>query len=108
LDAPIPVALTPLLEMRSAQRLAEQGLKIILSESDINRPEGHFRRWHSLRYRSSLKASWRFKLAEFSQLWIIEDDWEDISLPDWMFPLYFVSRPFLWLRRYHLPLSQRD
>lgn len=100
---PVPDPLASLIEERPVQRLAQHAMKISLLQQGFGEGQGHFRRWHALRYRSGLKASWRFKIAEISQLWVVENDWVDLSLPDWLFPLYLVLRPFLWLRRYHLP-----
>jgi hypothetical protein len=102
-DAPIPVSLEPLLTEPPVQLLAQQAQEIALSEHGFAGKRGNFQRLRSLLYRSNIKASWLYKLNTWSQIGIIEDDLDDLRLPDWLFPLYFVLRPFLWLRRYHLP-----
>ncbi|MFZ6027634.1 MAG: nucleotidyltransferase domain-containing protein [Chloroflexota bacterium] len=102
-SAPIPPSLWPLLEDRAVQKLAKRALKIICSETGFGKQRGHFRRLRSLIYRMDFTPCWRYKLSAFRQLWIVDDDWQDVKLPDWLFPLYVFLRPFLWLRRYHLP-----
>ncbi|MCB9134580.1 MAG: nucleotidyltransferase family protein [Anaerolineales bacterium] len=99
-QAPIPPALSPLLEDRAIQRFAAQAMEIIFEGFGAGAGQG--RRWRALHYGTGMKASWRFKLAVLSQLWMTEDDWEEIALPDALFPLYFVLRPLLWFRRYRM------
>jgi hypothetical protein len=105
-DAPIPPALEPLLAKQAVQQLARQAQVIAFSEQSFFGAPGNFQRLRQLHYRIDFKKSWLYKLNTWSQLMVIDDDWGDFHLPDWLFPLYFVLRPFLWLRRYRLPRRQ--
>lgn len=90
----------------SAQGLAEYALKAILDASYTGTEVGQFQRFKNILYLTKLKPSLRYKWAVFSKAWVIPHDWQELPLPDALFPLYWLLRPFLWLRRYHLRLAR--
>jgi hypothetical protein len=102
MSAPVPEALASLIEERPVQKLAVQALAIALSGQGFGVARRRFVRLRTIHYVSGLKASASFKISQLGKMWVFEDDWKDVFLPDWLFPLYFVLHPFLWLHR-HLP-----
>jgi hypothetical protein len=54
--------------------------------------------WQRL-YRISLKADWRYRLDQARREWFTPADWDTLRLPDALFVLYPVVRPFAWLVR---------
>ncbi|MBF0509725.1 MAG: nucleotidyltransferase family protein [Deltaproteobacteria bacterium] len=52
--------------------------------------------------RMRLKRNPQSKWALFKGLWFQIRDFRDFSLPDGLFPIYPLLRPFLWFKRYHL------
>jgi hypothetical protein len=53
-------------------------------------------------YLTNLKKSPRYKWEALSKIMLLPEDWQELALPDSLFPLYGLLRPFLWLWRYHL------
>jgi len=49
-----------------------------------------------------LRREVRYKLHCLSTSLTSTNDWNVLSLPDVLFPLYFILRPFLWFWRWHL------
>jgi|GEM_PF-4188841 len=77
-----------------------------MKETDINPRDGL--KWAAdllttRFYQMRLRKEWNYKLQAFTQLWVTMKDWDDLPLPDPLFFLYFLFRPFLWLRRYFAP-----
>jgi len=52
-----------------------------------------------LKYKFSLMKGWRYKKDVIMQYSTEVADWEVISLPNSLFPLYYFLHPFLWLKR---------
>jgi hypothetical protein len=57
-----------------------------------------FKKFHDLR----LQRNSRYKLRCLSMGLTCTQDWSILRLPDVLFPLYFVLRPFLWFWRWFL------
>jgi hypothetical protein len=53
---------------------------------------------HTLKLCSKL----RYKLKCLTSLYTSPRDWSFLRLPDLLFPLYFILRPFLWFWRWFL------
>ena len=49
-----------------------------------------------------LRPELRYKLHCFATSLTSTNDWSTLRLPDVLFPLYFVLRPFLWFWRWFL------
>ena len=50
----------------------------------------------------NLRRELRYKLHCFAAGLTSPNDWKILHLPDVLFPLYFVLRPFLWFWRWFL------
>jgi hypothetical protein len=51
-------------------------------------------------YLLRLKNGWNYRIHIFSALGTNQEDWKDLQLPDKLFPLYFLLRPFLYIKRF--------
>jgi hypothetical protein len=98
-SVPIPESIQALIKDDSkSQKLAQISIKGILDTSYT----GESRRFQGIKqviYIMKLKKGLRHKWTAFSKLWLIPNDWRDLPLPDVIFPLYWLLRPFFWLRR---------
>ena len=54
---------------------------------------------HVSLYNFNLKKDWRYRWYNLLDLWQDPRDWDEVRLPDVLFPLYALLRPFLWSRR---------
>ena len=67
----------------------------------LENPKG--KRWfhtpYFKKYSAKLKPGLLYKFRLFFSNWTHPEDWEQVDLPDNMFRLYYVLRPFLWLKR---------
>jgi hypothetical protein len=65
-----------------------------------NTPAGYARYslWQRL-YRLSLKADWRYRFEQVRREWFTAADWHTLPLPDSLFFLYPLARPFAWIGR---------
>lgn len=100
---PLPEPLRTLVAAEpQAQDLAEHSLKVILDARYTATDPGRFQRFKLILYRTRLKNDLRYKWDTLSKIWVIPDDWLDLPLPDVLFPLYWLLRPFLWFQRYRL------
>lgn len=65
-----------------------------------NTPAGYARYslWQRL-YRLSLKADWRYRFEQARREWFTAADWHTLPLPDSLFFLYPLARPFAWIGR---------
>ncbi len=102
-----PPQAMPLLDQPPVQRLAQKALAISTSDDGFGGEPGRFLGFNILRYTLGLKTSWKSKFFQLYNAWINPEDWDDLILPEWLFPLYIPLRPFLWLHRYHLPWSKK-
>jgi hypothetical protein len=98
--APIPQGQAlPGAQDAKIQRLVRSSLKAIL---DPNYRGGEFGRLQRLKHILNvihLKSGLRYKWDTLRRFWVLPTDWQDAPLPDALFPLYGLLRPFLWLRR---------
>lgn len=100
----VPESLQDLLTQEpKARHLAEYALKAILDASYTGAEGGQFQRIRQTLYLMQLKKELRYKWVTLRKIWFLPDDWQELPLPDALFPLYGLLRPFLWLRRFHLP-----
>jgi hypothetical protein len=101
LDAPQP----PSLQTLTGSVCALPGLLAAAEESMLLPEEkiheiGGFHKVTSGLYRLKLRKGLKYKWHVILQTWLDEKDWREFPLPDSLFFLYFLLRPFLWLRRY--------
>lgn len=50
-------------------------------------------------YRIRLRKDLGHKINRMHALLLCTTDWQDLPLPDLVFPLYYIVRPFFWVRR---------
>ena len=81
-----------------SQELAQISIKGILDPSYAGE-NGKFQGIKQVIYIMKLKNGLRHKWNASRKLWLIPEDWRDLPLPDVIFPLYWILRPFFWLRR---------
>jgi hypothetical protein len=100
LDIPLPAALsTGMRQDRTVQSLVRLATQALLKDERYWSTDNTPVSWVpvQVRYRLKLRADIRYKWhnAYFYSLWT--EDCRLIRLPDWLFPLYFVLAPFLWV-----------
>jgi hypothetical protein len=101
-STPIPEPVQALLVAEPpAQDMADHSYKTIMNAQYSGTVEGA-QRLRLILYRTKLKKDLRYKWNAFNAIWAVPEDWLDLPLPDALYPLYWLLRPFLWLRRYHL------
>lgn len=54
--------------------------------------------WRKVPLRAALKPNLRFAAHEFARLMVVPDDWKRVDLPDQLFFVYFLLRPWLWAK----------
>jgi hypothetical protein len=96
---PVPPSFAALIEDAAVQALAQQALASIHAGGDVADGERPMPRLRLLRYHLRMKGSWVYAWRVVGQLLFVQDDWDQVTLPDWLFPLYLLLRPFLWLWR---------
>lgn len=99
--APAPQQVLPSFFDPLALRLARRSLAAILNPSYRGLEAGQLQRLSHALYLMQLKKGAGYQWAVLSKVWIIPYDWQDVPLPDALFPLYGLLRPFLWLRRHY-------
>lgn len=88
---------------RGLAELSVSGLREPGGSSQIALPGGGLRH---IRYLRRLKDDREYRRSIWNTLWFNEHDWYEVALPDWLFPLYFPMRPFLWLwRKFRRPAA---
>lgn len=102
-SVPIPEPVqSPLVVEPVAQDMAAHSLKAISNARYSGAERGGFRRLGIILYRMKFKKELRYKWNTLTKIWTIPADWSELPLPDALYPLYWLLRPFLWLQRYHL------
>lgn len=100
LDMPLPAALSAgMRQDRTVRSLVHLATQALLQNECYWSPDKTPISWMpaQFRYRLKLRTDLRYKWhnAYFYSLWT--KDCRLIRLPDWLFPLYFVLAPFLWV-----------
>jgi hypothetical protein len=106
LALPVPGAIPGAQDAR-VHRLVRSSIKAIQNRDYRGTEFGKMQRLHLALYALHLKDGLRYKWDVLRKLWIFPHDWQDLPLPDALFPLYGLLRPFLWLRRYYRHYRQR-
>ncbi len=101
LGAPLPAEL-PGAQDAHIHRLVQSSIKAILDPGYRGSEAGKLQRLKQALYAIHLKKGLHYKWNTLWRLWIIPHDWQDVPLPDALFPLYGLLRPFLWLRRMYM------
>lgn len=104
LESPLPDLFRGYLERdRGAKSLVNMALRIITQPADP--PYRPFTSGYILSklHDFSLNRDFKYKLLVFQrQICTIPYDWQTVPLPDFMFPLYYVLRPFIWFWRVYI------
>jgi hypothetical protein len=96
-DTPIPEPVQELLKTEPvAYRMADRSLKFILNDELTGEELGKVR--HIFHW-MELKKGLRYKWNVFTNHLLVPEDWVELPLPDVLYPLYFVMRPFIGLKR---------
>jgi hypothetical protein len=96
-DTPIPEPVQELLKTEPvAYRMADRSLKFILNDELTGEELGKVR--HIFHW-MELKKGLRYKWNVFTNHLLVPEDWVELPLPDALYPLYFVMRPFIGLKR---------
>jgi hypothetical protein len=85
-----------------ARHLAAHSLENILNPEYYGDIKGRFVRVRHIPYRMRFKKGLRYKWNTLLRTWDLPDDWIEFPLPDALFPLYWVLRPFIYLKRNYL------
>jgi hypothetical protein len=102
-STPIPEPVQGLLEADpSARSMADHSLKSILNARYPWAEGDGYQRLKLILYRTRLRIDLRYKWKALTQIWTVPDDWLDLPLPDVLYPLYWLLRPFLWFKRHRL------
>ena len=101
LNAPLPASVSQVIQQDSTVRtLAQVAYQALMQDERYWLPTATLltkpkRMLYLLRLRTDLKYKW---YSLFHRLLNIED-WQTIRLPAWLFALYFILRPLLWIDR---------
>jgi hypothetical protein len=79
--------------------MAERSMKFILNEQLTGEELGKVQH---IFYWMTLKKDLRYKWNVFTNHLLVPEDWVELPLPDALYPLYFLLRPFLGLKRIYL------
>jgi hypothetical protein len=106
---PIPKQALPLITKEAInEKLARHSIEAILNPDYTGEEVGQFEHLQYILYSMKLKKDLRYKWSALTKIWITPEDWQDLPLPDFLFPLYWPLRPFLWLWRNHLRKSSNQ
>jgi hypothetical protein len=102
---PIPETVQSLITAEpAAQHLADRSLKFILNEGIRDEEIGRVFGFMNILYWMKLKKGLRYKWkALIKYIFDSPKDWMDLPLPDTLYPLYWLLRPFLLLKRNLFP-----
>ena len=104
LESPLPDLFRDYLERdRGAKSLVNVALRIIMQPTVL--PSRPFTSGYILSklHNFSLNRDFKYKLLVFQgQICTIPYDWQTVPLPDILFPLYYVLRPFMWFWRIYI------
>ncbi|MET4698038.1 hypothetical protein ABIE65_001055 [Constrictibacter sp. MBR-5] len=94
LDAPVPPDIEAYAEADPAGRRLTAVACRAMVEDDMRRLSPHF--WWSSFH---LRPDWSYRTRHALRSLYAPNDWTRFPLPDALFPLYFLMRPFTWLGR---------
>ncbi len=96
-DMPIPGPVQEVLATeQAAYHMADRSLKFILNEQLTGEELGKVR--HIFHW-MELKKGLRYKWNVFTNHLLVPEDWIELPLPDVLYPMYFLLRPILGLKR---------
>jgi hypothetical protein len=97
---PIPATVQTLIEAEpAAQKIANHSLKFILNAQLTNEEMENVLAFRYILYWMRLKKGLRYKWNTLIKYSINPRDWMVLPLPDALYPLYWILRPFLRLKR---------
>lgn len=105
LGTPIPMAVQRVMAHEpQTTRLVEGAWQMLLAKKNYLKVRGAFTEFKQALYMAGLRPGWRYRAAYLSAFMLYSlNDWTDYPLPDRLFPLYYVMRPFTWAWRYFRP-----
>ena len=83
---------------RAVNYLVKTALRRVALPREYPLPLNKFLQWEIL-YHFMLRRGWREKIETMRAIFINPDDWDQVPLPDPLFPLYYLLRPVLYLQR---------
>lgn len=99
-DAPLPPATRVLsAEDQIVPQLVAYAIQMLMQSNEELFAVGRLNAFRHMPYRMKLKADLRYQWSDFSRIWLSIHDWNTYPLPDVLFPLYYILRPYSWLRR---------
>ena len=104
LRSPLPNPVRTYSEMdRMMPRLIKAGINgIIMRRPDLTSSTSINTVLRQKLHEIKLRPDFRYKLRCLIPPLTSTQDWNILRLPDVLFPLYFILRPFLWFWRWHL------
>ena len=102
---PPPFAGLPTEMIPVSERIVEMGQRL-LTAGDYCLEIHRLPKWAMFLYDLRLRSSWRYWSDDLRRALIHPPDWDQINLPDTLFPLYLFVRPVSWLLR-HSPRPSR-
>jgi hypothetical protein len=83
----------------TVQSLAQLATRALVRDERLWSTENTPISWmpEQFRYRLKLRGDLRYKWHNFYSYSLWSDQYRRIRLPRWLFPLYFVLAPFLWI-----------
>jgi hypothetical protein len=111
LGAPLPDSFQPLCQRASLlllELVKTAGQFILKSEAEYRDKGKIIKKMPLASYRLKLRKELKYKAHILMHIWLEPADWVDFPLPDSLFFLYYVLRPFLWLRRYYRSKKKRQ
>ena len=108
-SAPIPETMQGLIEAEpAAQRMANHSQKFILNAQIADEEMEDVLAIRYILYWMRLKKGWRYKWNTLTKYAVNPRDWMVLPLPDALYPLYWLLRPFLRLKRDpYIPRGER-
>ena len=104
LDAPLPELLRAYaVQDRKVLSLVEEAFRYILMQQSHPSTLSHVvqeKIQTRILYDLKLLGDSRYKIEVLTNLLLMPVDWETVRLPDSLFPLYYLLRPLLFVRRY--------
>lgn len=99
-DAPLPPATRLLIaEDKIVPELVAYAIELLMQSEEERSAAGQLNLFRQMPYQMKLKADLRYKWSTLSPVWHSVNDWNRYPLPDSLFPLYQLLRPFSFLRR---------
>ncbi len=96
-------------EQPGAAYLVESAYRALLADKDYLKVAGPFTEFKQALYMAQLRPGWRYRISFLTSFLLHSlNDWNDYPLPDSLFVLYYLMRPFTWVWRYFIRRAVRS